>query len=43
MRKRGGKIRCVTEITAYNIDYCKKLFNMVDELSHFDGLKAVWL
>jgi two-component system, OmpR family, sensor histidine kinase VicK len=40
MRKRGGKIRCVTEITAYNIDYCKKLFNMVDELRHFDGLKG---
>ena len=38
IRKRGGKIRCITEITAYNINYCKKLSTLVDDLRHLDGL-----
>jgi signal transduction histidine kinase len=37
---RGGKIRCITEITPENIDYCKKLLGLVSELRHLDGLKG---
>ena len=40
IRKRGGKIRCITEITSNNINYCKKLSKLVDELRHFDGIKG---
>jgi signal transduction histidine kinase len=38
--KRGGKIRCITEITKDNIQYCKELLNIVSELRHLDGLKG---
>src|SRR6185312_786672 len=38
--KRGGKIRCITEITKDNIQYCKDLLNIVSELRHLDGLKG---
>ncbi|MGN6628820.1 MAG: ATP-binding protein [Candidatus Nitrosocosmicus sp.] len=38
--KRGGKIRCITEITTENILYCKELLNIVSELRHLDGLKG---
>jgi len=37
---RGGKIRCVTEVTPENIQYCKVLLNLVSELRHLDGLKG---
>ena len=37
---RGGKIRCVTEVTAENILHCKELLNLVSELRHLDGLKG---
>jgi hypothetical protein len=33
---RGGKIRCLTKITSDNIQYCKKLSNLVSELRHID-------
>lgn len=37
---RGGKIRCITEVTPENIQYCKELLNFVSELRHLDGLKG---
>jgi len=39
-RKRGAKIRCITEITPDNIQYCKELMKIVDELRHLEGLKG---
>jgi hypothetical protein len=38
-RKRGLRLRYITEITNSNIPYCKELANLV-ELRHFDGLKG---
>jgi signal transduction histidine kinase len=40
IRKKGGKIRALTEITKDNIHYCKKLMKLVDELRHLDGVKG---
>ena len=40
IRKRGGKIRAFTEITKDNIDYCKELIKLVDELRHLSGVKG---
>jgi two-component system, OmpR family, sensor histidine kinase VicK len=40
IKRRGGKIRLLTEITSENINYCKKLMNLVDELRHLDGIKG---
>ena len=37
---RGGKIRCITEVTSENISYCKELQGLVSELRHIDGLKG---
>ncbi|MGB8035382.1 MAG: hypothetical protein WCF03_16340 [Nitrososphaeraceae archaeon] len=39
-KKRGIKIRYLTEITNDNIPYCKKLIELVDELRHLDGIKG---
>src|SRR5215831_13353336 len=39
-RKRGVKLRYVTEITKHNIVHSKKLMKMVDELRHLDGIKG---
>ncbi|MDP8942080.1 MAG: ATP-binding protein [Thermoproteota archaeon] len=40
-KKRGVKLRYVTEITKDNISYCKQLLNtMVFELRHLDGMKG---
>ena len=38
--KRGGKIRCITEITKDNIQYCKKLLDISSELRHLEGIKG---
>ena len=38
--KRGGKIRCITEITKENLHYCEDLVKKVTELRHMDGLKG---
>lgn len=38
--KRGGKIRCITEITKENIAYCRDLLSIVSELRHLEGLKG---
>jgi signal transduction histidine kinase len=40
-KKRGVKLRYVTEINKDNIFYCKQLLtSMVDELRHLDGIKG---
>jgi two-component system, OmpR family, sensor histidine kinase VicK len=40
-KKRGVKLRYVTEITKDNISYCKQLLTtMVDELRHLDGIRG---
>ncbi len=40
IRGRGSKIRAFTEITKENIQYCKELIKIVDELRHLDGVKG---
>jgi hypothetical protein len=40
IRKRAGKIRAFTEITKDNINYCKELMKLVDELRHLNGVKG---
>lgn len=37
-KRRGIKIRFITEITKENICYCKEIMNIVTELRHLDGL-----
>jgi len=39
-KKRGVKLRYVTEITNDNLTYCKELMKMVNELRHIDGIKG---
>lgn len=39
-RKRGAKIRFLTEITSDNIHYCKEVKKIVDEFRHLEGLKG---
>ena len=39
-KKRGVRLRYVTEITKDNVSYCKRLMTMVDELRHLDGIKG---
>jgi two-component system sensor histidine kinase VicK len=39
LKERGVKIRSVTEITADNISYCKKLMD-VSDLRHLDGVRT---
>jgi two-component system sensor histidine kinase VicK len=40
-KKRGVKLRYITEITAENISFCKELSaTIVDELRHLDGIKG---
>jgi two-component system, OmpR family, sensor histidine kinase VicK len=38
VKRRGARIRLITEITSGNIHYCKELMKIVDELRHLDGL-----
>ena len=40
IRKRGGKIRCFTEVTQDNVHHCKELMKLVDELKHLDGVRG---
>ncbi len=35
---RGVKLGCITEITSSNIESCKQLLEIVDELRHLDGI-----
>ena len=41
VKKRGVKLRYITEITAENISFCKELLaTIVDELRHLDGIQG---
>ncbi|MGA9845900.1 MAG: ATP-binding protein [Nitrososphaeraceae archaeon] len=37
-KRRGIKIRFITEINSFNIHYCKELLKIVTELRHLDGI-----
>ena len=37
-KKRGVKIKFITEITKENIHYCKEILNIVAEMRHLEGL-----
>jgi hypothetical protein len=37
---RGGKIRLILGITKENINYCKELIKIVDELRHLDEIEG---
>jgi hypothetical protein len=39
-KKRGIKLRYLTEITKDNISYCKKLIPLVHDMQHSDGIKG---
>ena len=39
-KKRGVKLRYITEINQHNMEYCKKLMDIVHELRHLDGIKS---
>jgi signal transduction histidine kinase len=39
-KRRGVKLRYVTEITRDNVAYCKELIKMTNELRHIDGVKG---
>ncbi|MDP9289542.1 MAG: hypothetical protein M3P08_15285 [Thermoproteota archaeon] len=39
-RRRGAKIRFITEITKENMHYCKELIKIVDEFRHLEGFKG---
>jgi two-component system sensor histidine kinase VicK len=39
-RRRGVRLRYVTEITEDNVSYCKELIKMVDEFRHIEGIKG---
>ena len=38
--RRGGTIRCITEVTPDNLNECKELLNLVTELRHMDEMKG---
>jgi signal transduction histidine kinase len=40
VKKRGVKLRYITEITKDNVSYCRELLTMVDELRHLEGIKG---
>ena len=40
IKKRGDKIRVLTEIAKENLHYCKELTKIVDDFRHLDGLKG---
>jgi two-component system sensor histidine kinase VicK len=39
-KKRGVRLKYITEITKDNLPYCQKLLAVVDELRHLDGIKG---
>jgi two-component system, OmpR family, sensor histidine kinase VicK len=39
-KKRGVRLRYLTEITTENISFCKELLSTVSELRHLDGIKG---
>ena len=40
VRKRGGKIRVITEITQNNFESCRELSKIVDEVRHLDNVQG---
>jgi signal transduction histidine kinase len=39
-KTRGVRLRYVTEVTKDNINYCKELIKIIDELRHIDGIRG---
>jgi two-component system sensor histidine kinase VicK len=39
-KNAGIRSRCITEVTAENIPFCKELLQMVNELRHLNGIKG---
>jgi phosphatidylserine/phosphatidylglycerophosphate/cardiolipin synthase-like enzyme len=39
-KSRGVKLRYVTEITENNVEYCKELIKIVEELRHLEGIRG---
>jgi signal transduction histidine kinase len=39
-KKRGVKLRYLTEISEDNASFCKELISLVDEMRHLDGIKG---
>jgi two-component system, OmpR family, sensor histidine kinase VicK len=39
-KRRGVKLRYITEITEDNVRYCKELIKIVDDLRHLEGIKG---
>ena len=39
-KRKGIKLRYVTEITEYNVVHCKELIKIVDELRHLEGIRG---
>ena len=40
LKKRGIKLRYITDITKDNVSYCKELMKFAYEIRHLDGIKA---
>jgi signal transduction histidine kinase len=40
IKSRGIKVRYITDITKYNVHYCKELMKFVDDTRHLDGIKS---
>ena len=38
VKERGVIIRVITELTSFSLSYLKKMFPLVDEIRHIDGL-----
>jgi signal transduction histidine kinase len=39
-KKRGVKLRYLTEVSKDNTSFCKELMSLVDEMRHLDGIKG---
>jgi len=39
-KKRGVKLRYLTEISKDNTSFCKEIISLVDEMRHLDGIKG---
>ena len=39
-KKRGIKLRYLTEISKDNTSFCKEIISLVDEMRHLDGIKG---
>ena len=39
-KKRGVRLRYLTEITTENVSFCKQLLSTASELRHLDGIRG---